>query len=203
MDPTGDVSGLDITTDNNSDVSVVDPNGNRAGIDPASATLMQNIPQSAHFVDGLDDAVTGQAMTGNDTHSVQIFQPAPGTYSIVVIGLSAGPSHLTVSPFSTSGVAQQGFTIDGSVEAPGSTITYQLKYDPTGAAPPSLTTLLGDRNGDGVVNCADLDIVKASFGEKTGQPGFDPRADVNGDGIVNILDLSAVARQLPAGVLCH
>jgi len=60
----------------------------------------------------------------------------------------------------------------------------------------------GDLNGDGVVNCADLAIVKASFGKKTGQAGFDPRADVNGDGIVNILDLSTVARQLPAGKTC-
>jgi hypothetical protein len=60
----------------------------------------------------------------------------------------------------------------------------------------------GDVNGDGVVNCLDLAIVKASFGKKTGQPGFDPRADVNKDGIVNILDLSIVARQLPAGTTC-
>jgi len=62
---------------------------------------------------------------------------------------------------------------------------------------------LGDVNTDGVVNCVDLGIVKASFGKKTGQPGFDPRADVNGDGVVNVLDLSAVARQLLAGTVCH
>lgn len=60
----------------------------------------------------------------------------------------------------------------------------------------------GDVNGDGVVNCLDLDIVKASFGKKTGQAGFDPRADVNDDGVVNILDLSLVAKQLPAGTVC-
>ena len=61
----------------------------------------------------------------------------------------------------------------------------------------------GDVNGDGVLNCADLAIVKASFGKKTGQAGFDSRADVNGDGIVNVLDLSFVARQLPAGTVCR
>jgi hypothetical protein len=63
--------------------------------------------------------------------------------------------------------------------------------------------LTGDRNGDGIVNGADLDIVKASFGKKIGQAGFDPRTDVNGDGIVNVLDLSTVARQLPAGSICQ
>jgi len=30
--------------------------------------------------------------------------------------------------------------------------------------------------------------VKASFGKRTGQPGFDPRADVNADGVVDFKD---------------
>jgi len=60
-----------------------------------------------------------------------------------------------------------------------------------------------DINGDGVVNCSDLDIVKAAFGKKSGQTGFDSRADVNGDGVVNILDLSIVAKQAPPGTACQ
>ena len=63
--------------------------------------------------------------------------------------------------------------------------------------------LPGDLNGDGSVGCDDLAIVKASFGKKVGQQGFDPRADVNGDGVVNVLDLSIVAKELPAGTTCH
>lgn len=61
----------------------------------------------------------------------------------------------------------------------------------------------GDVNSDGVVNCADIAIVRGSFGLKTGQPGFDPRADVNHDGIVNILDLAIVSKQFPAGTVCQ
>jgi hypothetical protein len=61
----------------------------------------------------------------------------------------------------------------------------------------------GDINGDGLVNCADLDIVRASFGKKAGQSGFDMRADVNDDGVVNVVDLSFVAKQLPAGTVCQ
>jgi len=60
----------------------------------------------------------------------------------------------------------------------------------------------GDVNGDGVVNCADLAIVTASTGKRTGQAGFDPRADLNGDGIVNLLDLTIVSRALPVGTKC-
>ena len=46
----------------------------------------------------------------------------------------------------------------------------------------------GDLNADGVPDCKDLAIVKASFGKRAGQPGFDPRADVNTDGVVDIKD---------------
>ena len=59
-----------------------------------------------------------------------------------------------------------------------------------------------DVNADGVVNCADLAIVQASFGKRAGQAGFDPRADVNGDRIVNLIDLTTVSRALPLGTKC-
>jgi len=63
--------------------------------------------------------------------------------------------------------------------------------------------LAGDVNADGTVDCADLAIVKASFGKRTVRPGFDPRADVNGDGVVDIRDLSCVSQRVPAGTVCH
>ncbi len=59
-----------------------------------------------------------------------------------------------------------------------------------------------DPNGDGKIDCADLAIVKASYGKRAGQPGFDPRADVNKDGAVDLRDLSAVTRLLPADSTC-
>lgn len=60
----------------------------------------------------------------------------------------------------------------------------------------------GDLNGDGKTDCADLGIVRGSFGKKAGQAGFDSRADLNKDGVVDVRDLAAVARQLPAGTRC-
>jgi DNA-binding beta-propeller fold protein YncE len=64
------------------------------------------------------------------------------------------------------------------------------------------STIVGDVNGDGHVDCADLAIVKASFG-KTYLTGYNPAADVNSDGVVNVLDLSAVSRKIPAGTVCN
>lgn len=66
----------------------------------------------------------------------------------------------------------------------------------------SIGLLFGDLNDDNIVDCADLGIVKASFGKKIGQTGFDIRADVNKDGIVNIRDLSLVSQKLAAGTKC-
>jgi hypothetical protein len=53
--------------------------------------------------------------------------------------------------------------------------------------------LVGDVNGDGIVNMEDLYIVALSFGSTPGTPGWKPAADVNGDGIVNMIDLLIVA----------
>lgn len=66
----------------------------------------------------------------------------------------------------------------------------------------TVVTLPGDVNFDGAINCQDQAVVKASFGRRTGQAGFDARADVNGDGVVDIRDLSFVAQKLAAGTSC-
>lgn len=62
---------------------------------------------------------------------------------------------------------------------------------------------IADVDGDGRINCADLAIVKASFGKKTGQPAFDARADVNKDGVVNVLDLATVTQKMVPGTTCQ
>jgi hypothetical protein len=67
----------------------------------------------------------------------------------------------------------------------------------------STGSVLGDVNGDGLVNCADVSIVKSSFGTRTGQVGYNVAADLNNDGAINILDLFIVSRQLAAGTVCH
>ena len=56
------------------------------------------------------------------------------------------------------------------------------------------TRIVGDVNGDGVVNIADLVLVANSIGETGDTP-----ADVNGDGVVNIADLVLVAGKIGTG----
>jgi len=80
-----------------------------------------------------------------------------------------------------------------------STLTSTVVPDATTAVPAQMAA---DVNGDGQINCADIAIVKASFGKRTGQTGFDPRADVNHDGIVDVRDLAAVSQKLIPGTTC-
>lgn len=63
--------------------------------------------------------------------------------------------------------------------------------------------LIGDVNGDGAIDCGDVALVKASLGKRTGQAGFDPRADITGDGVVDIRDLTRVNQRLPGGTSCN
>ena len=59
-----------------------------------------------------------------------------------------------------------------------------------------------DLNNDSVVDCADVQIIKAVMGKKVGDVGFNVQADLNGDNIINIRDLTMITRQLPAGTSC-
>jgi hypothetical protein len=48
----------------------------------------------------------------------------------------------------------------------------------------------GDANGDNLVNTADFNIVKASYGRGAGEPGYDDRADVDGNSLVDLIDFN-------------
>jgi len=54
-----------------------------------------------------------------------------------------------------------------------------------------------DLNGDRVADCKDLAIVKASFGKKVGQAGFNSAADFNNDGVVDARDWAYITQIVP------
>jgi hypothetical protein len=76
------------------------------------------------------------------------------------------------------------------------------EFPKTGAEVTTRMAYPEDANADGVTNCADLYLVKSSFGKWFGQPGFDIRADIVSDMVVDVRDLAFVARKLPAGTRC-
>jgi uncharacterized protein (DUF2141 family) len=63
--------------------------------------------------------------------------------------------------------------------------------------------LTGDVNGDASVDCGDLGLIKALYAKRTGQIGFDARADVVQDGVIDARDLAYVARRVAPGTACN
>ena len=59
--------------------------------------------------------------------------------------------------------------------------------------------VLGDVNGDGIVNILDLVLVASNFGESVDSTQV-PNPDINGDGTVNILDLVIVSNNIGQSV---
>ena len=88
----------------------------------------------------------------------------------------------------TSSVMSVAFSPDGDTLASGCLDGTVLLWELRSVAESSL---LGDVNGDGVVNAQDLVIVATRFGQREQND-----ADVNGDGVVDIFDLVTVASAL-------
>jgi len=54
-------------------------------------------------------------------------------------------------------------------------------------------TMLGDINGDGIINIIDIVIAALAFGSQPGDPNWNPDADLYVDGVINIIDLVVIA----------
>jgi hypothetical protein len=65
------------------------------------------------------------------------------------------------------------------------TIVASLSLPTTGRA---CTYMPCDVNRDGLVNMADVEILRLAWGSRIGDINFDPRCDFNEDGIINIKD---------------
>lgn len=136
--------------------------------------------------------------------------PAPGITVVLPLltpmtpGASLSLYHIDPIIGLAPAMNASGNPVVGTVNADGVDATFNnVVTFSTVVAYLSTGSVLGDVNGDGVVNCVDVSIVKSSFGTHTGQAGFNSAADLNNDGTVNILDLFIVSRQLPAGIVCH
>jgi hypothetical protein len=61
----------------------------------------------------------------------------------------------------------------------------------------------GDVDGDGVVGCSDLAILKAQIGKRSTAAGFDARADVVKDNVIDARDLLYVTQRVAKGTVCN
>jgi len=172
-------------------LAVVNSNGLTAGTLPDGVTTF-DIPLSFVYQSPSNPAVL-LGHVGVGTYLVILTGTVSGEYELGVstqVGVNANPQQ-TATGYLTQG-ASVGYqvTIANSSRGPTQTVSPAI-------------IVPGDLNGDGTVNCFDVDIVKASFNRRTGQAGFNAWADVNHDGVVNILDLAFVSQRMQAGTVCH
>ncbi len=103
---------------------VVDPAGNRTGIDPVSGSRTEGIPNSTHFMDSLTDDVTGD-LSNDVSHSVYVGEPSPGRYEIRLTVSQGGPFRISATTFFASGAHATPLFIDG-VGVQGQTLVYYV-----------------------------------------------------------------------------
>jgi hypothetical protein len=72
------------------------------------------------------------------------------------------------------------------------------------------TTLVGDINGDGKVNLADVQAFAPTYMSQRGDPNYNPAADFNHNGVINLYDAKALMHnvelsspRLPQDVVLH
>jgi hypothetical protein len=95
---------------------------------------------------------------------------------------------------SSSGVPVGNYTVYAS--------SYYTTYYPGTFVTSSATfsiIIVGDINGDGVVNILDAILLANAFNSRPGDSNWNPKADLNGDGIVNILDAILLANDFGLG----
>ena len=128
-----------------------------------------------------------QLTDGDGLHQAQLLipttpeDPAQGTKLHRSQALN-GKQSLTIAFSAVPVVAGQEVTLQ-VIDVHGNIAKQTFSIGTTGGVP-----VVGDINGDGIVNIQDLVLVANAFGQ-TGQQ----TADVNGDGVVNIADLVKVA----------
>jgi len=158
-----------------------------------AATITSLLPSATHVNYTQPITLTG-SVSGNGG------QAPTGTVVFVADGQVAevgmlGSTHQTSVVLSSLLVGTHGVTAFYNGDANNA---------PSSSQPLSITVaaVVGDVNGDGVVNCLDLALVRAAFNTRTGQPGYNAAADINHDGVVNVLDLAMVSKLIPAGTVC-
>jgi uncharacterized protein (DUF2141 family) len=146
--------------------------------------------------------VIGQGYTANITVKAENQGSFTETFNVTVyantteietqeVTLTSGNSTTITFTWNTTGFVKGSYTISAIADTIlGETDTADNTYN-NGLV---TVTIIGDVNGDGVVDIFDLVLVALGYGSSQGEPGYNPNADVNGDGIIDIFDLVLVAK---------
>ena len=174
-------------------IAITDAEGKRSGY--VGGAILKEIPDATY----IDEQVKDDNPSFRGDHSVplqhvlSIPYPQNGLYTLTITGLTPGIATIEIYRNTSGGNPQVKQIVNAVISAPGQLLTESLRY----------SSLIGDLNGDGTVDCADVAIVRAALGKKLGQSGYDPVADTNLDGVVDVETLAFVSQKLPTGTRCQ
>lgn len=127
-----------------------------------------------------------------ETFNVTLYYDSNVIQTVTVTDLAPGEEITLTIPWFTTGVtACKNYTIRGEAER----VPYELDTADNIYTDGTIKIkIMGDINGDGVVDIRDLSIIGRAFGAYPSHPRWDPEADLNLDNVIDIRDISKASR---------
>jgi hypothetical protein len=177
----------------------------RVTTQPGARFLMKNVSfpglANGDFAEGLSGWLSSVPTAITVVDSTQ-FLPPSNVNVPNVVGQSQSAATMTITG---AGLVVGTVTQQSSNTVPSGNVISQSPTAGTSVAAGSAVNLVvssgpapvlpGDVNGDSLIDCTDVGIVKAAMGTRRGQSRYDPRADIDNNGRVNGRDLSFVIQE--------
>lgn len=127
-----------------------------------------------------------------ETFNVTLYYDSNIIQTFKVTNLAPGEEITFTIPWSTKGVTPcHNYTIKGEAEQ----VPYELDtLDNTYVDGTIKIKIMGDINGDGIVNITDISSIGKAFGSNPDNPRWNPEADLNMDGVIDVRDISRASR---------
>jgi len=107
---------------------LIDSLGRETGVDPATGSMLSQIPGSSYLADTKASDTTGATLQQTE---IDVQAAATGTYSLQVIGTQTGQYSVDLVPDSANGMPGSTVALAGA-ESPDSTSSYSFSYSATG-----------------------------------------------------------------------
>ena len=135
-----------------------------------------------------------ECRSGGATNDYQMIIDFPTSVTVQSASVTSGTG--SVSSFSGSGTSQITVNLTGVTDAQRITMTLHNVNDGThtGDVPVSMGVLVGDVNGNAVVNASDVSLTKSQVGQTVTSSNF--REDVNVNGTISATDVALVKSEV-------
>jgi hypothetical protein len=138
----------------------------------------------------LTGSVGVECRSGGATNDYQMIINFASSVTVQSAAVTSGTG--SVSSFSGSGTSQITVNLTGVTNVQRITVTLHNVNNgtTTGDVPVSMGVLVGDVNGNAVVNSSDVSLTKSQVGQAVTGSNF--RDDVNANGLINSVDVAQV-----------